>query len=85
MSFSEFIFLAGSTQKTAKEDLNIKRDRGIISWLLRKNVLEDTRGHRAEAGHETLPGGASRPHPQAARPATVGNAHELLESSSTAS
>ena len=30
MSFSEFMFLAGFTQKTAKEDLNIKRDHGII-------------------------------------------------------
>jgi hypothetical protein len=42
MSFGEFMFFAGFTQKTAKEDLNIKRDRGIISWLLRVNVLEDT-------------------------------------------
>jgi hypothetical protein len=42
MSFGEFMFLAGFTQKTTKEDLNIKRDHGIISWLLRRNVLEDT-------------------------------------------
>jgi hypothetical protein len=46
---------------------------------------EYSRGHHAEAGHETLPGGAGRPHPQAAQPATVGNAHELTKSSSTAS
>jgi hypothetical protein len=65
MSFGEFMFLAGFTQKIAKEDLNIKRDRRIILWLLRRNVLKDTRGHHAEVGHKTLPGGAGRPHPQA--------------------
>jgi hypothetical protein len=85
MSFGEFMFLAGFTQKTTKEDQNIKRDRGIILWLLCRNVLEDTRGHHAEVGHKTLPSGAGRPHPQAARPAMVGNAHELPESSSTIS
>jgi hypothetical protein len=85
MSFGEFMFLAGFTQKTTKEDLNIKRDHGIISWLLHRNVLEDTRGHHAKAGHETLPGGAGRLHPQAAWPTAVGNTHELPESSSTAS
>jgi hypothetical protein len=42
MSFGEFMFLVGFIQKTAKEDLNIKRDSGIISWLLCRNVLEDT-------------------------------------------
>jgi hypothetical protein len=67
MSFGKFMFLAGFTQKTIKEDLNIKRDRGIISWLLRRNILEDTRGHHAEAGHETLLGGAIRPHPRPPR------------------
>jgi hypothetical protein len=79
------MFFLGFTEKPAKEDLNIKRVHEIISWLLCKNVLEDTRGDHAEAGHETLPGGANRPHPQAAWPTTVGNAHELLESSSTVS
>jgi hypothetical protein len=34
MNFGEFMFLAGFTQKIVKEDLNIKRDRGIISWLV---------------------------------------------------
>jgi hypothetical protein len=63
MSFSEFMFLPGFTQKTTKEDLNIKRDCRIILWLLHRNVLEDTGGHHFEAGHETLPGGAGRPHP----------------------
>jgi hypothetical protein len=85
MSFGEFIFLAGFTQKTAKEDLNIKRDRKIISWLLHRNVLEDTKGYHIETGHETLPSGANWPHPQATRPTTVGNIHKLLKSSSTTS
>jgi hypothetical protein len=79
------MFLVGFTKKTAKEDLNIKRDHGIISLLLCRNVLEDTRGHHAEAGHETIPGGAGRPHPQVVWPAMVRNAHEFPESSSTAS
>jgi hypothetical protein len=64
MSFGEFMFLAGFTQKITKEDLNIKRDHGIILWLLCRNVLEETRGHHTKAGHETLPGGADRPHPR---------------------
>jgi hypothetical protein len=79
------MFLTRFTQKTAKEDLNIKRDRGIISWLLRKNILEDTKGHHIEAVYETLLGGPDLSHPQAACPATMGNAHELPESSSTVS
>jgi hypothetical protein len=68
MSFGEFMFLAGFTQKTAKEDLNIKRDRGIISCLLRRNVLEDTtprQGTRpCQAGCSACHGGK---HPRASR------------------
>jgi hypothetical protein len=79
------MFLVEFTQKITKEDLNIKRDHEIISLLLHRNVLEDSRGHHTEVGHETQPGGAAWPYPQAARPAIVGNAHELLESSFTAS
>jgi hypothetical protein len=48
-------------------------------------MQECSRGHHTEVGHETLPGGADWPHPQAAQPATVENAHEFLESSSTVS
>jgi hypothetical protein len=68
MSFDEFIFSAGFTQKTTKEGLNIKRDHGIISWCIHRNILEDFRGFHTKAGHETLPGGAGRPPPYAARP-----------------
>jgi hypothetical protein len=80
MSFNQFMFLAGFAQKTVKEDLNIKRDRGIISWLLRRNVLKDTTSRQGTRSYHV-----GWPHPQATRPTTVGNAHELLVSSSTAS
>jgi hypothetical protein len=43
MSFGEFIFSVGFTQKTAKEDLNIKRYREIILWCIHGKVF---RGHQ---------------------------------------
>jgi hypothetical protein len=85
MSFGEFIFCAGFTQKNAKEDLNIKRYRGIIMWHIHGKVRGDTRELHTEAGLESLPGGAGWPHPCAAQPHVVGNYHELLEYSSTTS
>jgi hypothetical protein len=85
MSFGEFIFSTGFTQKTAKEDLNIKRYRGIILWRIHGKVLEDTRGLHTEAGLKSLLGGAARPYPCAARPPVVGSHHKLLEYSSTIS
>jgi hypothetical protein len=59
MSFGEFIFSIGFTQKTAKEDLNIKRYREIILWRIHGKVSEDTRGLHTEAGLESLLGGAT--------------------------
>jgi hypothetical protein len=85
MSFGEFIFSAGFTQKTAKEDLNIKRYRGIILWRIHGKVPEYTRGLHTEARLESLPGGAGRPHPFAVWPPVVGSHHELLEYSFIAS
>jgi hypothetical protein len=85
MSFGKFIFFVGFTQKTAKEDLNIKRYREIILWRIHGKVLENTRGLHAKAGLKSLPGGARRPHPSAALPPMVGNHHGLLEYYSTAS
>jgi hypothetical protein len=58
MSFGEFIFSIGFTQKTAKEDLNIKRYRGIILWCIYRKVPEDTRVLHTKAGLESLPSGA---------------------------
>jgi hypothetical protein len=43
--------------RSKKKDVTL----GIISWLLCRNVLEDT---TSKAGHKTLPGGASQPHPR---------------------
>jgi hypothetical protein len=85
MSFGGSIFSVRFIQKIAKEDLNIKRDCGIISSRIHGKVLKDTRGLHAEGGYHTLPGGASQPYPCAARPPVVGSHHELLEYSSTAS
>jgi hypothetical protein len=85
MSFGEFIFSEGFTQKTTKEDLNIKRYCGIILWHIHRKVLEDTRGLHTETGLKSLPGGAGQPHPYVARPPVVGSHHELLEYSATVS
>jgi hypothetical protein len=85
MSFGEFIFSAGFTQKPTKEDLNIKRYRGIILWRIHGKGPEDTRGLHTKAGLESLPGGSTQPYPCATRPPVVGSNHELLEYSSTAS
>jgi hypothetical protein len=85
MSFGESIFSAGFIQKITKEDLNIKRDRGIISSQIHGKVLEDTRGLHIEGGDQTMPGGASWPHPYAAWPPVVGSHHDVLEYSSTTS
>jgi hypothetical protein len=79
MSFGEFIFSAGFKQKTTKEDLNIKRYRGIILWRIHGKVPKDTRGLHTEVGLKSLLGGTSRPHPCAAQPPMVGSYHELLE------
>jgi hypothetical protein len=85
MSFGEFIFSMGFIQKTAKEDLNIKKYRWIILWCIHRKVLEDIRGLHTKAGLESLPGGADRPHPCATGPPMVESHHELLEYSFTAS
>jgi hypothetical protein len=68
MSFSEFIFSAGFTQKTGKEDLNIKRYHMITLWRIHGKVPEDTRGVHTQAGLESLLGGAGQPHPCVAQP-----------------
>jgi hypothetical protein len=85
ISFGESIFSAGFIQKIAKEDLNIKRDRGIISSRIHGKVLEETRGLHIEGEDRTLLGGVGQPHPFPARPPVVGSHHELLEYSSTTS
>jgi hypothetical protein len=85
MSFDESIFSVGFIQKITKEDLNIKRDRGIISSQIHGKVLEDTRGLHAKGGDQALLGGAGRPHPCVVQPPVVGRHHKLLEYSFTTS
>jgi hypothetical protein len=42
MSFGESIFSVGFIQKITKEDLNIKRDHGIILSRIHGKVIEDS-------------------------------------------
>jgi hypothetical protein len=68
MSFSESVFLAGFNQKTAKEDLFIKRNYGIPPRELCGKVPEDSRRLSTKARHDPLTCGTGRPHLEAARP-----------------
>jgi hypothetical protein len=53
MSFGEFISSVGFTQKTTKEDLNIKTYHDIFLWRIHGKVPEDTIGLHTEAGLES--------------------------------
>jgi hypothetical protein len=52
-SFGEFMISAGLFQKTIKGDLFVKRNQGIILRHIHGKVLDNTRGHHAEAGPES--------------------------------
>jgi len=71
MSFGESVFPAGFNQKTAKEDLFVKVNYGILSRKQHGKTLEDSRSRITEAGHVSLTCGAARPHLEAARPLWV--------------
>jgi hypothetical protein len=58
ISFGESVFPAGFNQKTAKEDLFVKRNHGNTPQELHGKTLEDSKRLSTGAGHETLPGGA---------------------------
>jgi hypothetical protein len=85
MSFGESVISAGLFQKTVKGDLFVKQNQGIIPCHIRGKVLEDTKGHHAEAGPDRPPGGTYRSHPHAGRHPLVPPRLHLLECSSTAS
>jgi hypothetical protein len=68
MSFGESVFLVGFNQKTAKEDLFIKRNYRIPPRELRGKTLEDSRRLSTKAGLNPLTCGASRPYLEAAWP-----------------
>jgi hypothetical protein len=57
MSFDEFIFSVGFTQKTAKEDLNIKRYHGIILWCIHGKVPEDSTPRQGSRAYQVGPAG----------------------------
>jgi hypothetical protein len=62
-SFGESVFPTRFNQKTAKEDLFVKQNHRNTSRELHGQTLEDSRRLSTEAGHETLPDGASRSPP----------------------
>ena len=68
MSFGESMFLAGLNQKTAKEDLFVKRNHGIPPRNRCGKTLEDSRRCITEAGHMSLTCGAAWPHLEASKP-----------------
>ena len=68
MSFGESKFSVGFNQKTAKEDLFVKRDYGIPPRKQRGKTIEDSRWLSTEAEPESLISGAGRPHLQANQP-----------------
>ena len=71
MSFGEYVFSVGLNQKTAKEDLFVKRNHKIPPHNQCVKSLEDSRSRITEAGHVSLTCGAARPHLEAARPLWV--------------
>jgi hypothetical protein len=85
MSFGEFMISLGLFQKTIKGDLFIKQNQEIIPRCIDGKVLEDNRGHHAEADPERPPGGTSRSHPHAGRHPMVPPRLQLLECSSITS
>ena len=68
MSFGESVFLVGFNQKTAKEDLFVKRNYGIPPRKQCWKTLEDSRWLSTEAELVPLTCGADQTHLQAGRP-----------------
>jgi hypothetical protein len=66
MSFGKFVISAGLFQKIVKGDLFVKRNQGIIPWHIHGKVLQDTRGHHAEARPERPQVGLVGPTPMLA-------------------
>ena len=68
MSFGESVFSTGFNHKNVKVDLHVRFNCAYPPRNEHQKTLEDSRGLHAEAESEGLPGGAIRPHLQAARP-----------------
>ena len=68
MSFGESMFSTGFNQKTAKEDLIVKGNHGILPWYQRGKTLEGSRRQITKAGFDPLPCRAGQPICGAARP-----------------
>ena len=67
-SFGESVFSAEFIQKTIKADLHVRINHAYPPWNGHQKVQKDSREHHTKAGAERLPGGADRPHLQAAQP-----------------
>jgi len=61
MSFSESVFSSGFIQKTAKEDLIVKENCGILQRHQHGKDLEDTRRHHTAIEGERLLVGTGDP------------------------
>ena len=56
------MFSAGFIKKTVKVDQIIKLNHAYLRRKQLQKVLEDTKRHSTEAGHERMLGRASQPH-----------------------
>ena len=68
MNFGESVFSAGFNQITAKENLIVKGNYGILPRYQRGKTLEGSRRRITKAGLDPLPCGAARPVGGAGRP-----------------
>ena len=62
MSFGEFVFSTEFIQKTIKMDLHVRFNYAYPQRNGHQKTLEYSRGLRAEAERQRLPGGVGRPH-----------------------
>ena len=68
MSFGESMFSTGFNQKTAKEDLIVKGNHGILPWYQCGKTLEESKRRISETGLDPLPCGVGWPIGGAAQP-----------------
>ena len=71
MNFGKSVFPAGFNQITAKENLIVKGNYGILPRYQRGKTLEGSRRRITEAGLDKLPCGAGQPVGGATRPLWV--------------
>ena len=68
MSFGKYVFSIGFIQKTIDVDLHVRFNRTYPQRNRHQKTLEDSRGLRAKAKRQRLPGGVGQPHLYVGRP-----------------